>query len=127
MNHPRNHCVLVVDDVVDNLLLLQLILESEGYRVELATDGKTALSKVQKALPSLVLLDVMMPVMNGFEVTQRLRQLRDCLLLPIVLVTADRSVDFDRALTVGANDVIRKPIDMNELLARVGHWLAQKT
>ncbi|QYO68712.1 response regulator [Leptolyngbya sp. 7M] len=66
--------ILVVDDIADNLLLLQAILESEGYQVELADSGPAALDRIKTAPPDLVLLDVMMPDMNGFEVTQRVRQ-----------------------------------------------------
>ncbi|MBD2034626.1 response regulator [Phormidium sp. FACHB-592] len=122
MIHHQEYSVLVVDDVADNLLLLQLVLEMEGYRVELADSGAEALSKIKESPPDLVLLDVMMPEMNGLEVTQCLRKSRELSLLPIVLITADRDIDVDQALAVGANDVINKPVDMDDLLARVGNW-----
>jgi CheY-like chemotaxis protein len=122
MSPAQNHCILVVDDIADNLLLLQLILETEGYRVELADSGRGALSRIQESPPDLVLLDVMMPDMNGFEVVQQLRESESLSLLPIVLITADRTVDFEQALEVGANDVICKPIDVETLLTRVNAW-----
>jgi CheY-like chemotaxis protein len=122
MSPAQNHCILVVDDIADNLLLLQLILETEGYRVELADSGRGALSRIQASPPDLVLLDVMMPDMNGFEVVQHLRESETLSLLPIVLITADRNVDFEQALEVGANDVICKPIDIETLLTRVNAW-----
>ncbi len=122
MNPTQNYCVMVVDDIADNLTLLQLVLEIEGYHVELATSGRTALAKIQASPPDLLLLDVMMPGMTGFEVTQHLRQVEHLSLLPIVLITADQSVDLERALAAGANDVICKPIDVDELLTRVGDW-----
>jgi len=124
MNHNQDCCVLVVDDVADNLRLLQLVLEMEGYRVELADSGAIALSKIQESPPDLVLLDVMMPNMNGFEVTHCLRQHETLSLLPIVLVTADREINFEQALAMGANDIICKPVDMDELLVRVDKWCA---
>ena len=124
MNHNQDCCVLVVDDVADNLRLLQLVLEMEGYRVELADSGAIALSKIQESPPDLVLLDVMMPNMNGFEVTHCLRQHEELSLLPIVLVTADREINFEQALAMGANDIICKPVDMDELLVRVDKWCA---
>jgi len=124
MNHNQDCCVLVVDDVADNLRLLQLVLEMEGYRVELANSGAIALSKIQESPPDLVLLDVMMPNMNGFEVTHCLRQHEELSLLPIVLVTADREINFEQALAMGANDIICKPVDMDELLVRVDKWCA---
>lgn len=122
MVHHQEYSVLVVDDIADNLLLLQLVLEMEGYRVELANSGTTALFKIKESPPDLILLDVMMPGMNGFEVTERLRKSKEFSLLPIVLITADREVDFEQALAVGANDIINKPVDMDDLIARVGNW-----
>jgi CheY-like chemotaxis protein len=64
----------------------------------------------------------MMPDMNGFEVTHCLRQNEAQSLLPIVLITADREINFEQALAVGANDIISKPVDMDELLVRVDQW-----
>ena len=122
MNMTQNQCILVVDDIADNLLLLQLVLESEGYQVELADSGKVAIATIQRSTPDLVLLDVMMPDMNGFEVTQQLRKAENLPLLPIVLITADRTVDVERALAAGANDIISKPIDMDNLLTRIHDW-----
>ena len=122
MNPTQNHCILIVDDIADNLLLLQLILETEGYRVDLADSGSLALSRIQASPPDLVLLDVMMPGMNGFEVTRRLRETESFSTLPVVLITADRSVSFEQALAAGANDVICKPIDMDHLLNRINGW-----
>ena len=122
MNHTQNYCILVVDDIADNLILLQLILENAGYRVELATSGSLALSSIQASPPDLVLLDVMMPGMNGFEVTQHLRQDESFALLPIMLLTADQSVSVEKALAIGANDVIPKPIDVDNLLTRINNF-----
>lgn len=122
MVHYQEYSVLVVDDIADNLLLMQLVLEMEGYRVDLADNGTTALSKIKESPPDLVLLDVMMPGMNGFEVTQCLRKSRELPQMPIVLITADRDIDFEQALAVGANDIITKPVDMDDLLAKVGNW-----
>lgn len=113
---------MVVDDIADNLLLLQLVLETEGYQVKLAASGSLALSNIQASPPDLVLLDVMMPGMNGFEVTGYLRQIENLSLLPILLLTASREVDLAQALAVGANDVIYKPIEMNALLTTVNTW-----
>ena len=122
MSPNQECCVLVVDDIADNLLLMQLVLEMEGYRVELADSGAIALSKIRESPPDLVLLDVMMPNMNGFEVTHCLRQSEALSRLPIVLITADREINFEQALAVGANDIISKPVDMDELLVRVDQW-----
>ncbi|MBW4581467.1 MAG: response regulator [Tildeniella nuda ZEHNDER 1965/U140] len=122
MNLNQNSRIIIVDDIADNLLLLQLVLEAEGYRIELAMSGSAALSSICASPPDLVLLDVMMSGMNGFEVTQQLRQSKHFSMLPIVLITADREIDLDRALAAGANDVICKPVDLDELLVRVSAW-----
>lgn len=115
--------ILVVDDLADNCLLLQALLESEGYEVETAAGGREALSKIEVALPDLVLLDVMMPDMNGYEVTQQIRQTLKLATIPILLVTAHDAGDAIQGLTLGANDFIRKPINFDELLARVKAFL----
>ena len=122
MKYTQSHRILVVDDLADNLFLLKFTLELEGYRVELATSGEVALSIIETSPPDLVLLDVMMPDMSGFEVTQIMRQSQNLALIPIVLVTADRTVDLAQALAAGANDVIRKPIELDYLLSRVNTW-----
>ncbi|TAF09649.1 MAG: hybrid sensor histidine kinase/response regulator [Nostocales cyanobacterium] len=118
--------VLVVDDVTDNLFLVQTILESEGYKVDLVSDGATALQKVVQSPPDLILLDVMMPGMNGYEVTQRIRHYPGLSYIPILLITAYTQVSVVEALDVGADDFIRKPFDTDELLARVRSLLRLK-
>ena len=83
-----NYRILVVDDLADNLFLLQTLLESEGYVVETALNGKAALDKIEQIPPNLVLLDIMMPGLNGYEVTRQVRQDERFSALPIVLITA---------------------------------------
>ena len=114
--------VLVVDDCADNAFLLQYFLESVGYRVETALSGKIALEKIQRSPPDLVLLDVMMPDISGLEVTRQLRQNNHIPLIPILLITASQEIDLKQALASGANDYLRKPIDLDELLVRVSTW-----
>ncbi|PSB34356.1 response regulator [Stenomitos frigidus] len=123
MSPTQNYCILVIDDIVDNLILLQFILEAEGYQVELADSGSSAVSRAQAISPDLVLLDVMMPDMNGFEVTQHLRQAERLREMPIVFITADREVCFEQAVKAGADDVVFKPIDLDQLLTRINNWL----
>lgn len=111
--------ILIVDDLADNLFLLQVILEAEGYIVISASDGTSALAAIQASSPDLVLLDVMMPDLDGFEVTRRIRQNPQFLHLPILLVTAHADLKASNGLNIGADDFIRKPIDPEELLIRV--------
>ena len=110
---------MVVDDLPDNLFLLQTLLEAEGYEVETADSGRAALTALQNCPANLVLLDVMMPDMNGCEVTQRIRQNQQISHIPLVLITAFDQIDINEGLSVGANDFIRKPVDFEELLSRI--------
>lgn len=117
-----NHRILVVDDVADNLFLLQTVLETEGYAVETALDGKMALDKIESTDPDLVLLDIMMPELNGYEVTRRVRQSERFASLPIVLLTAYDESHHTPYQEIGANDLIRKPVDFDELLNKVSKY-----
>ncbi|PSB21055.1 response regulator [filamentous cyanobacterium CCP1] len=120
-SHPSR--ILVVDDLSDNLFLLQTVLEAEGYEVDTANNGSLALSKVEDSPPDLILLDVMMPDMNGYEVTQQIRQNENVPFIPILLVTAHGEADAVQGLALGANDFIRKPIEFDKLLARIRAFL----
>lgn len=111
--------ILVVDDIPDNYLLLQMVLEAEGYQVDVADDGRGALNKVLTTPPDLVLLDVMMPEMSGFEVTQRIRKQPQLPYIPILLVTGYSEPSASEGLDCGADGFIRKPIDFDVLLARI--------
>lgn len=111
--------ILVVDDIADNSFLLQMILEEEGYQVEIADSGRLALEKIAVNPPDLVLLDVMMPDMNGFEVTRQIRQNSAFPFIPILLITGYLDPHPSDGFDVGADDFIRKPIDVDLLLNRV--------
>jgi two-component system sensor histidine kinase/response regulator len=118
--------ILVVDDSTDNLFLVQSILEEEGYNVSLAEEGKTALALIDESPPDLVLLDVMMPGMDGFEVTRRIRTNEKLSFIPILLITAYDQPSVVKGLDSGADDFIRKPVEVDELLARVRSLLRLK-
>lgn len=109
--------ILVVDDDLQLLQLVALNLELEGYAVALAGDGQQALSQIEQHMPDLVLLDVMMPRIDGFTLCHRVREFST---VPIIIVTAkERSQDKIRGLDLGADDYLTKPLNMDELLARV--------
>lgn len=114
------HTILVVDDSPMSLRLLMQVLVMQGYRVITATSGMEALASVRDALPDLVLLDVMMPGMNGFEVAEHLRDDPYTREVPIIFVSAlsdeDKKV---KALSSGGVDYVSKPIHINEIIARV--------
>lgn len=118
--------ILVVDDSSDNLFLVQTILEEEGYDITLAEDGRSALAKIEQSPPDLVLLDVMMPGMDGYEVTRRIRQKAELQFIPILLITAYDQPSVVEGLDIGADDFIRKPVEVDELLARVRSLLRLK-
>lgn len=118
--------ILAVDDVLDNLILIKAILEGEGYEVNLATNGASALVEIEQWRPELVLLDVMMPEMDGYEVTRRVRQNTKLSYIPILLVTAHDQSSVVKGLDAGADDFVRKPFDTDELLARVRSLLRLK-
>ncbi|BBD60269.1 response regulator receiver signal transduction histidine kinase [Nostoc sp. HK-01] len=124
---PKIDRILAVDDTKDNLILVQTILESEGYQIDLVSDGKSALKYVEQSPPDLILLDVMMPGMDGYEVTRRIRQNPEIKsYVPILLITAFHESSVVEGLDNGADDFIRKPFDTDELLARVRSLLRLK-
>ncbi len=115
--------ILVVDDIADNCFLLKVLLEAEGYAVDMAASGKTALCKITSSPPDLVLLDIMMPDMNGYDVTRKIRQDSQTSALPILLITAFDEAIASEGFKAGANGFIRKPFEFKDLLSRVRNSL----
>ncbi len=112
--------VLIVDDEYAGRETLQSVLEGEGYRLEMAENGLQAIEKAKRLLPDVILLDVMMPGMTGFEVCQRIRSDPEIAEIPIVMLTAlDDHESLLTALKAGADDFISKPFDRYELRARL--------
>ena len=112
--------ILVVDDILPNVKLLEAKLKAEYYEVFTATSGEEALKTAQEQRPDLVLLDVMMPGMDGYEVCRRLKENKDLAHIPVVMVTAlTDAEDKVRGLEVGADDFLSKPINDIALMARV--------
>jgi adenylate cyclase len=123
-DHPSR--ILVVDDTPQNVRLLEAILVPRGFSVVTATSGQQALDRVAEQLPDIVLLDIMMPGMDGHEVCRRLRADPTTALLPVVMVTASGDQNKVKALESGADDFILKPVNQTELLARVRSLLRIK-
>jgi putative two-component system response regulator len=119
--------VLVVDDLPQNVKLLEAYLIPQGYEIVRAINGEEALAKLTESQIDLILLDVMMPDIDGFEVTRRIRQNDKYRLLPIILVTAlGETKDRVKGIEAGCDDFISKPVDKTELLARVKSLLKVK-
>ena len=116
--------LLIVDDQKDNRDILDARLTSQGYATAMAVDGEEALQQVTALVPDLVLLDVMMPKLDGFEVCRRLRADPERPFIPIVLVTAKAALkDVVTGLEAGADDYLTKPFSPRAVLAIVRAWL----
>ena len=112
--------ILIADDNAANVDILQTRLATKGYTIITATDGEQALVSAQENLPDLILLDVMMPRLDGIEVTRRLKDEVNIPFMPIILITARAAVkDVVSGLDAGADDYLTKPVDHSALLARV--------
>ncbi len=112
--------ILLVDDEKDILDLLEFNLQSEGYKTSKARDGNEALKKAHDKKPDLILLDIMLPQKDGFEVIRELRAAKETMDIPVIFLTAkDSEIDEVVGLELGADDYIVKPISIRKLLARV--------
>jgi adenylate cyclase len=118
--------VLVVDDVPENVRLLEALLGPRGYEVITATDGRAALELAESAKPDLMLLDIVMPGTDGYQVCRTLRERDETAVLPIIMLTASDGPEKTRAIEAGADDFIAKPFDRHELLTRVDSLLRIK-
>ncbi|MBP5976644.1 response regulator [Brasilonema sp. CT11] len=116
-----NECrrILIVDDCTLTLLLMKNGLEEEGYDVDTAANGHSALAKIEASAPDLVLLDIIMPDMNGIEVTLRIRHNNKLPFIYILLVSGCSQENVQKGLEAGANDFIRKPVKLGELLTKM--------
>lgn len=117
--------ILVVDDHPHSAELLAMLLEEYGYLVDMANEGEGAMQKVKASPPDLILLDVMMPGKNGFEVTQEIRNDPTLPFIPIILVTARTAPeDQQRGLSAGANGYLCKPVNLVALREQIAELLS---
>lgn len=123
--NPSEYKILIVDDVMSNVLLLKVLLTNEKFAIATSSNGRQALEQVEKENPDLVLLDVMMPDMSGFEVAQHLKSNPNTADIPIIFLTAlNSTADIVKGFQVGANDFISKPFNKEELIIRVTHQIS---
>jgi len=122
-----NERILVIEDDPGALRLAQYVLQYEGYEVLTATNGLAGLKKARSEQPDLVILDVMLPGVDGFEICHRLRAEPQTAQLPILMLSAKaQAVDLAMGLKVGADDYLSKPTDAAEIIRRVKKLLAGK-
>ena len=126
MIDERQPKILVVDDVAENLRLLEAVLRPRGYDLVTASDGIAALELVESEHPDLILLDVLMPGLDGYAVCSRLRANEETAMLPVIMVTSSIGQEKTRAIEAGADDFIPKPFNHDELLTRVRSLLRIK-
>lgn len=123
--NPSEYKILIVDDVMSNVLLLKVLLTNEKFAIATASNGHQALEQTKKEKPDLILLDVMMPDMNGFEVAQRLKADPETAGIPIIFLTAlNSTTDIVKGFQVGASDFVSKPFNKEELIIRVIHQIS---
>ena len=116
--------VLAADDDVDTLNVIKLKLEARGLSVLTARDGQEAMLMVRRHKPSLVILDIMMPRLNGFQVARMIKFDKTLKATPVILLTArTQAADRRLGMQVGANEYVTKPFDPQQLLDRVTYWL----
>jgi CheY-like chemotaxis protein len=119
--------ILLVEDNEMNRDMLSRRLARHGYDIEVAVDGAEAISKATSAMPDLILMDISLPVHNGFEVTQRLRADNATAHIPIIALTANATVeDREQAFAAGCNEFETKPVDLPRLLQKIDSFLDSK-
>ena len=125
MKGSKKHTVLLVDDSATNNLLLQVVFDQNGFNVETASSGKDAIKILAKKHIDVVLLDLMMPQMSGFEVLTAIKGKKKKKKIPVLIVSADSERDdADKALAMGAEYFFEKPLQLNEIVEKVKSILA---
>jgi len=126
MSHFKGKRILMIDDEQDLLLVLKQRLESSGYFVSAATTGAEGLEKARKELPDLIVLDLMLPGLDGYQICGMLKHDRLYMKIPILILTARaQPKDYELGIKVGADAYVTKPFDLKELLLKIESLLAR--
>ncbi len=124
MSEPKRKKILVVEDTDSVQVMLRRWITNDGYDVDLASDGREALAMAASGSPDLILLDVMMPGLNGFAVCRQLREYKGTKKTPIIIITAlPAALDSEEGKRSGANEVVVKPLNREDLMRRVRSYL----
>ncbi len=116
--------ILLVDDSVTSTMVGQMVLRHESYDVTTAHNGAEGMKKATADRPDLILLDISMPIMNGFQMLRELRQTDEAKSIPVIMVSSCGEIDdMEEAYKLGCNDYITKPVDPEELISKVESWL----
>ncbi len=119
--------ILYIEDNPDNRTLIRRVLQADGYTVREAIDGPTGLKMAAEQLPDLVLMDINLPEIDGYEVTARLKQLPGMSSVPVIAVTANvMKGDREKTLAAGCDGYIQKPIDIDTIGSQIEHFLKGK-
>jgi DNA-binding response OmpR family regulator len=120
MDQTKDYKILVVDDSTTNVVLLEAILDEKGYKIETALNAKEAYTIIEKETPDLILLDLLMPKISGFDFLEEIRKNQKTKNTPVIVVSALTDEDnVERILKMGAIDFVKKPIDLQYLVERV--------
>jgi PleD family two-component response regulator len=120
MPENKDYTILVVDDSTTNVVLLEAILDEKGYKIETALNAKEAYSIIEKNIPDLILLDLLMPKISGFDFLTEIRKNENTKNTPVIVVSAlTDEENIDKIMELGAIDFIKKPIDLQYLVEKV--------
>lgn len=120
MTLKKEYKILVVDDSTTNVVLLEAILDEKGYKIETALSAKEAYSIIDRESPDLILLDLLMPKISGFDFLEQLRKKEETKDIPVIVVSAlTDEENIDKIMRLGAIDFVKKPIDLQYLVERV--------
>jgi CheY-like chemotaxis protein len=123
----KTKIVLAADDQAENILMLESLIEGQGFTFFGVSSGAECISLAQRVSPRLILLDVQMPEMDGFETCRRLRSIFQLKHVPVAFLTARKSAaDVQAGIAAGGNDFLVKPFDPERLIARVVHWTSRR-
>lgn len=120
----RSATILIIEDNEQNLYLMRFLLERHGFAVEAATDGRQGIELARRLVPAMILLDIQLPLLDGYAVARELRSHADLQDIPIVAVTSYAMPgDREKCLAAGATDYVEKPIDPETFVSRIRHHL----